>query len=109
MSQRGAVTIVPVVISAVGVGGAAVGNMVLAVTEGNDVAAWLSGGGAAAAVAGLAYIAKRLASGELVAVPLARVIEHADKREERLLALLDDANQREDAYRALLVSRGIAP
>lgn len=101
----------------------------LSAAASTDVTPWLSGGGAAAAVGGLAYIAKKLAAGELVAVPLARLIEDSTARErrweqalldseqrriqekerdeEKWQRLLDDAHDREEAMRALLFSREI--
>ena len=84
------------------------GAWFVAQTTGTDtLAPYVSGGGAAAAVAGLVYIAKKLASGELVAVPIAHLMESSAKREDTLQKLLDDSKEREDVMRAFLVGRGM--
>lgn len=85
-----------------------VATWLYAQTSGTDtLAPYVSGGGAAAAVAGLVYIAKKLASGELVAVPIADVMKQQATREEKLLEMLDEAKDREDAFKAFLYQRGL--
>jgi hypothetical protein len=74
-----------------------------------DVAPWVSAGGATAAVGGLVYVARLLASGELVASPVAdrerdlrRLVHQSERREERLQELLEEAGRREDSYHRVL-------
>lgn len=82
---------------------------VLAATDGTEVGTWLAGGGSAAAVAGLAYIAKRLASGDLVAIRVDKLLKDGEVRETRLEALVTEGRAREDALRDLLLNRRPAP
>ena len=80
----------------------------LATTSGTDtLAPYVSGGGAAAAVAGLVYIAKKLASGELVAVPISDVMKQQERREATLLVLVEEGREREDVYKSFLLGRGM--
>lgn len=99
------------VIGAVGAGVSAV------LAAGTEIAPWAQVGGTATAVGALAYVAKMLADGRLVAQPVADLIRKADEREARyerkadereraLQALLEEARDREDALRALLMQHG---
>lgn len=84
-------------------------GFLLAQTPGgaDNLAPYVSGGGAAAAVAGLVYIAKKLASGELVAVPIANVMKQQEDRERKLSELLEDGKEREDVYKSFLLHKGM--
>lgn len=82
--------------------------LLLAQTTGTDtLAPYVSGGGAAAAVAGLVYIAKKLASGELVAVPIANVMRQQEEREKVVLRLLEEERERADVFKTFLVGRNL--
>jgi hypothetical protein len=93
-------------LAAIGVVGQAV-TAVLVAASGADLGPWVSGGSATAAVGGLVYIAKRLASGELVARNVAEIEKRAEERERQMLELMADGRQREDAFRAFLAGRGL--
>lgn len=80
-------------------------GVLLAQSTGSDVAPWLSGGGAAAAVAGLAYIAKKIASGELVAVQIGQIIRDSAEREKGLSQLVKEAHEREEVLRTILIGK----
>lgn len=87
--------------------------LVLAAASGDAVTPWVSGGGAAAAVGGLVYMAKKLMAGELVALNTAQMIEKAGERDQRFADLVTrvleverDGREREDAHRALLLAHG---
>lgn len=71
-----------------------------------EITPWAQVGGTATAVGALAYVAKMLADGRLVAQPVADLIRHADARETKLVEVLADAKEREDAFRAWLMTRG---
>lgn len=62
---------------------------------GDSFAPYAAGGGSAAAVAGLVYMARKLTNGELVAFPV-------KQRDEELVRLITDAKQREDTVKHLL-------
>ena len=82
------------------------GATVLAqVDDPSNLAPWVSGGGAAAAIGALVYMAKLISDGKLVAVNTA-------DREQKLFELIKDANEREDecieqreVYRSFLIGR----
>ena len=85
---------------------------------GSDVGPWVQFGGITAAMAALGYIAKRFADGSIVSLPVSQIIHAGAQREETLVALiaeirehakehLADAHDREDALRALLLSKGM--
>lgn len=80
-----------------------------------DVAPWVSAGGATAAVGGLVYVARLLASGQLIAAPVAAREKEASEREkvlERLVEqshdLIAEGNRREDAFHRFLINRSAA-
>lgn len=84
----------------------------LLAASGDSVGPWVSGGGAAAAVGGLVYVAKKFAAGELAAVNLTELVEQivgllrdSQAREARLHEIIEDAKEREDSLRALLLAR----
>lgn len=69
---------------------------------GSDLAPWLQGGGSAAAVAGLVYVARMVVKGDLVPRAVAErerdaayAIRTAAEREQRLLVLADQSAARE--------------
>lgn len=70
-----------------------------------DVAPYVSGGGAFAAVGGLVYVTKKVVSGELVALPVGDLVKNANHREDELVRILRDAAAREDDYRTFLLAR----
>jgi hypothetical protein len=72
----------------------------------SDFGPWAQVGGTATAVGALAYVAKLLADGKLVAQPVAEIVKHGEERERRLEELLQDSKEREDALRLMLVQRG---
>lgn len=82
---------------------AGVGSILAA--SGEVVGPWVSGGGSFAAVGGLAYLAKKFANGELVAANTGLLIQQGAAREERLLRVEEQAKEREDAFRALLLAQ----
>jgi hypothetical protein len=92
-----------IILSAIFATMAGVGSVLAA--SGEVVGPWVSGGGSFAAVGGLAYLAKKFANGELVAANTGLLIQQGAAREERLLRLEDDAHDREDALRALLLAQ----
>lgn len=66
---------------------------------------WVQGGGAAAAVAGLVYVARMIVKGDLVPRAVAQreaemgaAIRHQAERESQLLTLVDEAQAREKVY-----------
>ena len=72
---------------------------------GDNIANYISGGGSAAAVGGLVYMARKILSGDLVSRPtvvvekeLARLIQDSHDRETGLQNVMADANKREDAH-----------
>lgn len=76
---------------------------VIATTAGDTgLGPWVSGGGAAAAVGGLVYVAKKLAAGDLVAFPVSEIVKHQQEREMKLEGMLEDSLRREDSYHRLL-------
>jgi hypothetical protein len=99
-------------------GAAASIGAVIAEVGGTDLGPWVSGGGAAAAVGGLVYVAKKFASGDVVAFPVADVVfklqeqhEREDQRHrtemQKLHDVIKDSNDREDGYRAWLLNRKV--
>lgn len=67
---------------------------------GSDLAPWLQGGGSAAAVAGLVYVARLIVTGQLVPRPVKDVeaelgasILAAAQREDRVLKIAEDSVQ----------------
>lgn len=84
-------------------GSAVVSFMLGAVEEAPDLVPFINGGAALAAVGALGYIAKRLASGALVAqntastqAAIAAQNEHLSRIHDQLSALLADSMRRED-------------
>jgi hypothetical protein len=73
----------------------------------SDVGPWVQAGGITAAMAALGYIAKRFADGSIVSLQVSEIIHAGAKREEALAEMVADARDREDAYRALLLSKGL--
>ena len=87
--------------AAVGMITSAVGWTLAAST---DLGPWAQVGGTGVAVSALVYVAKLMADGKLVALPVADIIKAAEDRERRLIDQVEDGKQREDALRALLFS-----
>ena len=92
--------------------GAAVFGMVITlgaaiadVAANTDFGPWAQVGGTATSVAALAYVAKLLADGRLVAQPISDLIRAAGEREKRLEAVVDRCQDREDSLRLLLINR----
>lgn len=85
---------------------ASVGGTVMAAASSSDFGPWAQVGGTATAVGALAYVAKLLADGRLVAQPISELVKAATVRQDRLEALIEDAQQREDALRLMLMQRG---
>lgn len=94
-----------VVALTVSASGSAAAFFAQAVAPTSDVTTWVSAGGATAAVTGLAYIARLLAAGRLVAYPVEKLQEEGNRREERLTAMLEAANRREDNYYKMLAGQ----
>lgn len=97
--------IVALTTAAVGFAGSTIAT-VIAETSGSSVAPWAQVTGTAAAVGGLVYVAKLLADGRLVAQPVADLLRESAHREERLHQALDESQERENALRAFLISKG---
>jgi hypothetical protein len=72
-------------------------------TTTTDLAPWVSGGGAATAVAGIVYIAKLMATGKLVARDPALEAAELKQLLDRVLTVATASGEREDAYRQLLL------
>lgn len=77
---------------------------------GSDFGPWAQAGGTATAVGALAYVAKLLADGRLVAQPIAELAQSSREREAALRDLIDkhkelalDSHQREEALRLMLI------
>ncbi len=98
----------------VGVVGLVTSAATTVLAAGTDIAPWAQVGGTATAVGALAYIAKMLADGRLVAQPVADLIRRADERdrtlerktdarEQVLHEALTQSREREDTLRALLL------
>lgn len=95
--------------AAVGVGvaiaGVAAQTVGFVFAAGTEIAPWAQVGGTATAVGALAYVAKLLADGKLVAQPVADLQRASEKREERLEELVQASHDREEALRAFLVGK----
>jgi hypothetical protein len=83
----------------------ALGGAVLGAATTTDIGPWAQVGGTATAVGALAYVAKLLADGKLVAQPVAELLRQAGEREKRLEELVEDGKGREDSLRIMLVQR----
>lgn len=70
-----------------------------------EVTSWVSAGGTTIVVGALAYIARLLASGHLVAYPVEKLQEDAGKREKDLEEALKRAHEREKSYERILLGR----
>lgn len=88
------------------------GTAILAATGGADFGPWAQVGGTATAVGALAYVAKLLADGRLVAQPIAEVLAAGERRERDLAGLVDkhavlarESHEREIALRDVLLDR----
>lgn len=73
-----------------------------ATDPGSDIAAYISGGGSAAAVGGLVYMARKILNGDLISRPtavaekeLVRLINEAHNREEALQKCMGGGHERE--------------
>lgn len=108
----------PVAAAVIGVAGSAVAGVGTLVAQaapsagGGDLIPWAQVGGSGIAVSILGFIAKKMLDGELVARATvdreARLNDHIErslKREEVLERIVDNANEREDSFRILLVNR----
>lgn len=71
----------------------------------SELSSWVSAGGTSIAVAGLAYIARLLASGHLVAYPVERLQEEAAERERQLGELVRRAHDRESTLDRIISRR----
>lgn len=89
---------------------------VVAAAGAPEIAPWAQVGGTATAVGALAYVAKLLADGRLVAQPVAELLRRADERdreqerrnldrERRLEDLTADVRADAEALRSLLLRR----
>lgn len=72
---------------------------------GGEIATYVQGAGAAAAVSGLAYMARLMATGRLVARDPARVEAALLEINEKMIDLLRSSQSRETDYRELLLRR----
>lgn len=88
------------------------GTSILAATTSTDFGPWAQVGGTATAVGALAYVAKLLADGKLVAQPIAEVLAAGERRERDLADLVDkhkvlalESHEREKALRDVLIDR----
>ena len=70
----------------------------------DSVSTWVPAGSAGVAVGGLVYVAKKLASGELVSVNTAEVMQSSQRIAQQALDLGQEAHEREAALRELVVS-----
>lgn len=103
-----------IVAIATGIVGAVVsgGTWLIAQTTGgsSDFGPWAQAGGTATAVGALAYVAKLLADGRLVAQPIAELAQSAKARDDRWAErdrqwerMVEAANDREETLRLLLI------
>lgn len=99
-------TLVALAATTVGIVGVAAGPVLAQVPP--DASPWVAGGSATIAVGGLAFMAKKVASGELVAVAVDQLLEDAAEREDKaaereakLTELLQESHRREDSLRDL--------
>jgi hypothetical protein len=105
-SQAGDVTLVTALVTAVLGVVVTFGGALIAVGDSStDISGWVTGAGSGVAIAALAYIAKRFAAGQLVALNVAEILAAGAKREEALVSLVKDGAQRESDYRTLLIQR----
>lgn len=71
---------------------------------GGDLAPYVSGGGAAAAVAGIVYLGRLMANGKLVSRDVAAEIELLKAMNSTLSELVAQGRRREDDHRRLLLA-----
>jgi hypothetical protein len=91
-----------------GVGLSQLGVIIAQVDDGatGSIGAFVSAGGAAAAVGGIVYIAKLMATGQLVARDPARVEQKLTEVVDQSQTLLRESHVREQSYLEWLSSRG---
>lgn len=70
---------------------------------GGNISPWVQVGGTSVAVSALAYVAKLLADGRLVAQPIAELLTAADRRERDVAKLAERSLEREDRLLDLLM------
>lgn len=68
------------------------GNVTLAAAHGDagSIGVIATGGGAGVVVSVMGWIVKKVIAGEVVPVPIAQLIEHMEKRDEKIDKLLND-------------------
>lgn len=82
-----------------------VANVLGQVAEGAALGPWAQVGGIATAVGALAYVAKLLADGRLVALPIAEMQKASEVRERRLEELVQEGAERETSFRLMLINQ----
>lgn len=108
----------PVVALGIGIVSAAasVGAAVVTAATGTDLGPWASGGAGAVAVGALAVVVKDFRAGNIVSFKVAELVHKQEEqaalaerrheeREKRLEALIEDANERNEAYRIWIGTR----
>lgn len=89
-------TAVALVVTGVGALSAALSPLWAQVSDGNDVVStWVPAGSATAAVAGLVFMARKMASGELVPVNIAEVLASQKRTQDALVKVAEEAGARE--------------
>ena len=67
-----------------------------------DTGTIVTGGAFMSMVTFLLYLVRKLADGQLVSVKLERLVASAERREEKLIDVLDRAHEREQTYQRLM-------
>jgi hypothetical protein len=97
---------VALAVAAVGTVVSFIGSFFAAAAGAPEVIPWAQVGGTATAVGALAYVAKLLADGRLVAQPVADLIRDAKVREDALTAIAKVMQEDRTKLMELLVQRG---
>lgn len=96
--------------SAVGLVIAAIGSLsamaapLWAQATSEPVSTWIPAGSAGVAVGGLVYVARKMATGELVPVNIAEVLESSSRTAKEAVDLIAMGASREDTLRQLVVN-----
>lgn len=96
--------------AAIGLAVAAIGSLsamaapLWAQATSEPVSQWIPAGSAGVAVGGLVYVAKKLASGELVSVNIAEVMASSQRTASEAVELIASSMSREETLRQLVVN-----
>lgn len=93
-------------VAAVGAISSGVASVLAATTDTtSDLIPWAQVGGTSVAVTTLAYVAKLVFDGKLVAFPVAELLRSGERREEQLLQVVAASHSREESLRTFLMDR----